>query len=121
MGIEHQMVLQFIVCLYSPTGHCSDISYWFKNTDLMVTHTGGGSEPRGVSDQMSATLLAFMRTGNPNCDAIPSWPAYNPEDAATMIFGVKSEVRNAPDREALSLMVPFNPWAMMMRPAPAKK
>jgi para-nitrobenzyl esterase len=101
--------------------HCSDISYWFKNTDLMVTHTGGGSEPRGVSDQMSAALLAFMRTGNPNCDAIPSWPAYNPEDAATMIFGVKSEVRNAPDREALSLMVPFNPWAMMMRPAPAKK
>ena len=31
--------------------HCSDISYWFKNTDLMVTHTGGGAEPRGVSDQ----------------------------------------------------------------------
>ena len=73
------------------------------------------------SGTMTDALLAFMRTGNPNCDAIPSWPAYNPEDAATMIFGVKSEVRNAPDREALSLMVPFNPWAMMMRPAPAKK
>ena len=100
--------------------HCSDISYWFKNTDLMVTHTGGGAEPRGVSDQMSAALLAFMRTGNPNCSAIPQWNAYNPEEAATMIFDVKSEARNHPDREALSLMVPFNMWAMM-RPAPAKK
>ena len=100
--------------------HCSDICYWFKNTDLMVTHTGGGAEPRGVSDQMSAALLAFMRTGNPNCPEIPEWPAYTPEDAPTMIFNVKSEVRNAPDRAALELMSDFNPWRMA-RPAPAKK
>ena len=38
-----------------------------------------------------------------------------------MIFDVKSEVRNAPDREALSLLEAFNPFRMMMRPAPAKK
>ena len=100
--------------------HCADICYWFKNTDLMVTHTGGGAEPRGVSDQMSEALLAFMRTGNPNCKAIPEWPAYNPEEAATMIFDVKSQVLNAPDREFLSLVEPFNPFRMMMRPA-AKK
>ena len=99
--------------------HCADICYWFKNTDLMVTHTGGGAEPRGVSDQMSAALLAFMRTGNPNCPEIPQWPAYTPEEAATMIFDVKSEVRNAPDRAALAIMPDFNPWAMMRRPAPA--
>jgi para-nitrobenzyl esterase len=100
--------------------HCSDICYWFRNTDLMVTHTGGGSEPRKVSDQMSAALLAFMRTGDPNCAEIPQWPAYNPEEAPTMIFGIKSEVRNAPDREALSLMENFNPWRMARRPAAAK-
>ena len=98
--------------------HCSDISYWFKNTDLMVTHTGGGAEPRGVSDQMSAALVAFMRTGNPNCPEIPEWPAYTTEDAPTMIFDVKSEVRNAPDRPALELLADFNPWAMMRTPAP---
>ena len=92
--------------------HCSDICYWFKNTDLMVTHTGGGAEPRGVSNQMSAALLAFMRTGNPNCPEIPQWSAYTPEDAPTMIFSVKSEVKNAPDRAALELMSDFNPWRM---------
>ena len=101
--------------------HCSDICYWFRNTDLMVTHTGGGAEPRKVSDQMSAALLAFMRTGNPNCPELPQWPAYNPEEAPTMIFNVKSEVRNAPDAKALSLLGDFNPWAMMRAPAPAKK
>ena len=101
--------------------HCSDICYWFRNTDLMVTHTGGGAEPRKVSDQMSAALLAFMRTGNPNCPELPQWPAYTPEEAPTMIFNVKSEVRNAPDAKALSLLGDFNPWAMMRAPAPAKK
>jgi para-nitrobenzyl esterase len=102
--------------------HCADISYWFKNTDLMVTHTGGGAEPRGVSDQMSAALLAFMRTGNPNCKEIPQWPAYTPEEQPTMIFDVKSVVRNAPDREALAIMPDFNPWAMMRaRPAEEEK
>jgi len=97
--------------------HCSDICYWFKNTDLMVTHTGGGAEPRKVSDQMSAALLAFMRTGNPNCDEIPEWPAYTPEEAPTMIFSTNTEMRYAPDRAALALLKDFNPWAMM-RAAP---
>ena len=100
--------------------HCSDICYWFRNTDLMVTHTGGGAEPRKVSDQLSNALLAFMRTGNPNCPEIPQWPAYTPEEGPTMIFDVKSEVRNAPDRAALEHLVSFNPWRMS-RPAPAKK
>ncbi len=100
--------------------HCSDICYWFRNTDLMVTHTGGGAEPRKVSDQMSAALLAFMRTGNPNCKEIPEWPAYTPEDAPTMIFSTKTEMRNAPDREALSLLKAFNPWRMMLS-APAEE
>jgi para-nitrobenzyl esterase len=99
--------------------HCADICYWFKNTDLMVTHTGGGAEPRKVSDQMSAALLAFMRTGNPNCKEIPEWPAYTPEEAPTMMFSLESKVLNAPDREFLSLVESFNPWAMM-RAAPAK-
>ncbi len=100
--------------------HCSDICYWFKNTDLMVTHTGGGAEPRKVSDQMSAALLAFMRTGNPNCQEIPEWPAYTPEEAPTMIFSTNTEMRYAPDRAALGLLKDFNPWAMM-RAAPAKE
>ena len=100
--------------------HCSDISYWFRNTDLMVTHTGGGKEPRGVSDQMSAALLAFMRTGDPNCKELPAWPAYDPDTAPTMIFDVKSHLENAPDREALGLLTPFNPFRMM-RQAPAEE
>ena len=84
--------------------HCSDICYWFKNTDLMYTHTGGGPEPRALSDKMSAALLAFMRTGNPNCKALPSWPEYTPEKGAVMILDKKCEVKNDPDRELRGLL-----------------
>lgn len=101
--------------------HCSDICYWFKNTDLMVTHTGGGKAPRTVSDQMSSALLAFMRTGDPNCDALPSWPSYTTEECPTMIFSDQAQVRNAPDREALDLMEAFNPFRMMVEAAMNEK
>ncbi|MCQ2147957.1 MAG: carboxylesterase family protein [Bacteroidales bacterium] len=98
--------------------HCADICYWFKNTDRMVTHTGGGKEPRDVSDKMSAALLSFMRTGDPNCAEIPAWPVYNAEDCPTMIFSKTTEMRNAPDKKILEVSDPYNMWA---RRAPAKK
>jgi len=97
--------------------HCSDICYWFKNTDRMVTHTGGGKEPREVSDKMSAALLAFMRTGDPNCAEIPQWPAYTTEDCPTMIFGKETVMRNGPDKKALAVSDPYNRYASMAKPA----
>ncbi|MCQ2147263.1 MAG: carboxylesterase family protein [Bacteroidales bacterium] len=88
--------------------HCSDICYWFRNTDRMVTHTGGGKEPREVSEHMSQALLSFMRTGDPNCSVNPTWPAYTEADCPTMIFSKTTEMRNAPDRKVLEIAVPFN-------------
>ena len=80
--------------------HCSDICYWFKNTDRMVTHTGGGKEPRELSKKMSAALLAFMRTGNPNNELLPEWPAYDVETGALMLLNTDCQVLNDPDRAA---------------------
>lgn len=84
--------------------HCIDICFWFRNTDRMVTHSGGGKRPRELSNKMSEALLAFMRTGNPNCDAMPEWPAYNETDKPTMILNDVCEVRNNVDTEALAAM-----------------
>ncbi len=80
--------------------HCLDISFWLKNTDVMLTHTGGGSRPRALSDKMADALLSFMRTGNPNCDALPHWPEYTPEEGATMLLNDTCSVAYDPDREA---------------------
>lgn len=84
--------------------HCIDICFWFRNTDRMVTHSGGGKRPRELANKMSEALLAFMRTGNPNCDALPEWPAYNETDKPTMILNDVCEVKNNVDTEALEAM-----------------
>ena len=80
--------------------HCIDICFWLHNTDLMVTHTGGGKRPRDLSDKMSDALVAFMKTGNPNCKSLPSWPQYTPEKGEVMVLDDHCEVMNDPDRPA---------------------
>ena len=84
--------------------HCSDICFWFYNTDLMLTHTGGGARPRKLSEKMSDALLAFMKTGNPNCESLPEWPQFSAENGEVMILNDVCEAKNDPDREARKML-----------------
>jgi para-nitrobenzyl esterase len=80
--------------------HCVDISFWFYNTDLMLTHSGGGPRPRAVSAKMAGALLRFMRTGDPNGAGLPNWPKYSEAKGETMVFDDTCVAKNDPDREA---------------------
>ncbi len=80
--------------------HCIDICFWFHNTDLMLTHTGGGARPRKLATQMARSLLQFMRTGDPNGGGLPTWPKYTTAKGETMILDDVSVVKNDPDGEA---------------------
>jgi para-nitrobenzyl esterase len=80
--------------------HTMDIGFWFYNTDVQISHTGGGARPRNLAAKMSASLAGFMRTGNPKGAGIPEWPRYTEAKGETMILDDKCEVRNDPDREA---------------------
>ncbi len=84
--------------------HCSDICFWFYNTDLMLTHTGGGARPRALSEKMSDALLSFMNTGDPNCPGMPEWPVFTVENGELMILNDQCEVQNDPDREGRALL-----------------
>ncbi|NVJ86702.1 MAG: carboxylesterase/lipase family protein [Algoriphagus sp.] len=84
--------------------HCIDICFWYQNTDRMYTHTGGGVRPRSLSDKMSASLLAFMKTGNPNAGALPNWPSYSADNGETMIFNDTCIVKNKPDGNGLAAL-----------------
>jgi para-nitrobenzyl esterase len=80
--------------------HTVDICFWFYNTDLMLTHTGGGPRPRALSTKMAGALLQFMKTGNPDGAGLPEWPKYSTENGETMVFDDACEAKNDPDREA---------------------
>jgi para-nitrobenzyl esterase len=80
--------------------HCIDICFWLYNTDLMLTHTGGGARPRKLATRMARSLLQFMKTGDPNGGGLPSWPKYTTAKGETMILDDVSVVKNDPDGEA---------------------
>jgi para-nitrobenzyl esterase len=80
--------------------HCVDICFWYYNTDLMLTHTGGGARPRILSEKMARTLMEFMKTGNPNGGGLPEWLKYSTEKGEVMVLNDVSELQNDPDREA---------------------
>ncbi len=80
--------------------HCSDICFWFYNTDLMLTHTGGGKRPRALSDKMAKSLLNFMKSANPNSGGLPAWKPYTAQNGETMILDDMPVLANDPDREA---------------------
>jgi para-nitrobenzyl esterase len=80
--------------------HCVDISFWFYNTDLMLTHSGGGPKPRALSAKMAGSLLQFMKTGDPNGGGLPNWPKYSSANGETMVLDDTCEAKNDPDREA---------------------
>ena len=87
--------------------HTMDIAFWFMNTDLQVSHTGGGQYPRNLSKKMAKALYNFMANGDPNKGlktGLPNWPAFTPEEGATMILEDQSYVLNAPDKEGIAIM-----------------
>lgn len=77
--------------------HCDDICFWFYNTDLMLTHTGGGKRPRALSTKMAKSFLNFVRAGNPNGGGLPNWKPYTKENGETMILDDACLLANNPD------------------------
>jgi para-nitrobenzyl esterase len=80
--------------------HCLDICFWFYNTDLMISHTGGGARPRKLSAAMASYLIQFMKTGTPNREGSIAWPKYTSANGETLILNDVCEAKNDPDREA---------------------
>jgi len=80
--------------------HCLDICFWFHNTDLMLTHTGGGAKARTLGERMSGALVQFMKTGSPNGAGLTPWPKYTSAKGETLVLNDVCEVVNDPDREA---------------------
>jgi para-nitrobenzyl esterase len=79
--------------------HCVDICFWYYNTDLMLTHSGGGARPRMLSERMAGALVQFMKTGNPDNGGLPAWPKYTSQNGEVMVLDDIPEAKNDPDRE----------------------
>src|ERR1700730_9415291 len=84
--------------------HACEIAFTFDNAEICDHYSGGTSEAFLLSKQISSAWVNFARTGNPNHDGLPHWPAYTSEQRATMYFDTPCAVRNDPEGEGLRLM-----------------
>jgi para-nitrobenzyl esterase len=48
---------------------------------------GAGPPPTDLADRIHASWTAFIHRGDPACDALPAWPAYDPSTRAVMELG----------------------------------
>ena len=85
--------------------HALDLPLVFNNVETSRNMVGAGPDPQRVADSMSSAWIAFARTGNPNADGLPIWPAYDLKTRATMVFNVTSRVQNDPYGEIRRILL----------------
>ena len=78
--------------------HALEIPFVFDNLDRggVNIFLGEGPKPQHVAHAMHAAWTSFIRKGNPNCEALPDWPAYDSERRTTIVFGDVSDLVDDP-------------------------
>ena len=69
-----------------------------------LLHTGGGKDAYGLATTISGAWVQFARTGKPGHAKLPQWPAFTPENGATMILNSTSVVRQHHDADLLKVI-----------------
>lgn len=87
--------------------HCMEIPFVFNNADIHASMTGGGEDALELAEKMSQAWINFARTGDPNTEDLPQWPAYNCSEGAAMIFNDDCEVRYNHDKELINFIRQF--------------
>lgn len=113
----YDFTLEFPIHHNKIAWHCSDIPFFFHNTDKVeVCQIPGVTEK--LEAQMFEAFMTFAKTGKPECDKLPQWEAVTPEVEPTMIFDRECELRyNFDDKlyeKIDSILPPFNLMEMMM-------
>jgi para-nitrobenzyl esterase len=78
--------------------HALEIPFVFDTVQSSAI-TGDAPTRFALAERMSKTWIVFARSGNPNNDAIPDWPAYSADRRSTMIFDDACRVENDPYRD----------------------
>ncbi|MCM1122597.1 MAG: carboxylesterase family protein [Eubacterium sp.] len=107
----YEFTLEFPLYHDKIAWHCSDIPFFFHNTELVevcqIPEVGERLEA-----QMFEAFMSFVKTGRPHSDRLPEWKPVTKEQEPTMIFDRECEVRYQFD-DALyekidSILPPFN-------------
>jgi para-nitrobenzyl esterase len=77
--------------------HTIEIPFVFNNIRIAGPLISKMPEAFALATKVSASWVAFARTGNPNVADLPKWPAYSATTRDTMLFNNTSRVEKDPD------------------------
>ena len=80
--------------------HAVEIPFVFENIKVAGALISKMPEAFALSEKIAAAWVSFARTGNPNVQVLPRWPAYSVEKRDTIIFNNESRVEQDPDHAA---------------------
>jgi para-nitrobenzyl esterase len=88
--------------------HMTDIPLVFDNVAAQGSRAEGPTA-QPMADRMSEAFVAFARTGDPNCKAIPRWEPYDLTRRQTMVFDTATRLVDDPRgaERRLFAKVPF--------------
>ena len=78
--------------------HTIEIQFVFNNIKIAGPLISKMPEAYALAERVSASWVAFARTGDPNTPKLPKWPAYSARSRDTMLFNNESRVEPDPDR-----------------------
>jgi para-nitrobenzyl esterase len=96
------------------SAHALEIPFVFGHLRQRAVNafSGGGPAAERLSDQMLGAWSAFARWGDPSLGGGGEWPAWDPVQRSTMVFGNPSELVDAPRDEELAVWEAWAPLAM---------
>ena len=77
--------------------HGVDVSLVFHRFDSPMH--GGVPRAKEIAGELASAWVNFARTGDPNGEGAPAWPAYTPEQRSTLVVGQTTDVVDDPIRD----------------------
>lgn len=84
--------------------HTLDIPFMFDNVEESRVLVGPGEGPEQLAAMMSDAWISFARTGTPESELLPDWPAYSPQQRMVMTFDTEPAVVDDPEAAARKIM-----------------
>ncbi len=91
--------------------HTLDIPYVFDNIALSTAIAGDGPDKHALAEQVSSAWANFARTGVPDAQGWPAWPAYTPDRRQVLVINDRSEVVSDPRRAERLAIAALTPGA----------
>ncbi len=88
--------------------HGQDVAYVFKTLDPSNPQTT--ESDLAISEAMATYWTNFAKTGDPNDERVPEWPAFNDQIPGVMVFGQTPHVGPVPSLESLKVLDAYFKW-----------